>query len=121
MLKDSAFQNKWIAVFQLGFQVRKILETFVKQDPGLAENGRELGKNDEKPWEDHAKTKQTNNNNKTPQQQEQQKTSQKKKQTNKKQRVVSHSLYLSLLSLAIRVLYLGDHDHSHVISINRGA
>ena len=43
MLKDSAFQNKWIAVFQLGFQVRKILETFVKQDPGLAENGRELG------------------------------------------------------------------------------
>lgn len=43
MLKDSAFQNKWIAVFQLGFQVRKILQTFVKQDPGLAENGRELG------------------------------------------------------------------------------
>ena len=25
MLKDSAFQNKWIVVFQLGFQVRKIL------------------------------------------------------------------------------------------------
>ena len=80
-----------------------------------------MGKIDEKPCEDHAKkTKQTttttkHHNNKNNKKQA------KTKKKNKKQRVVSHSLYLSLLSLAIRVLYLGDHDHSHVISINRGA
>lgn len=112
MLKDSAFQNKWIAVFQLGFQVRKILETYVKQDPGLAENGRELG---QKWWKtmrgSRQKKKQTNNNNKTSQQQEQQKTSQNK----------TKSRFPLSLSLASFSSNTSTHDRSHVISINRGS
>lgn len=96
-----------------------------KNSPDFRETGPWLGRKWSRTWakmmKNNAritlkKTKQTNNNNNN------ETTKNKPKQKkNKKQRVVSHSLYLSLLSLAIRVLYLGDHDHSHVISINRGA